>query len=751
MPREPRIAPSLAAPLLKRVAARLRLNLAAEALVASVAEVASAAAALLAVAAILLRLPSLPGASAIGSATVPAAVLPLLAVAVAVRVAMRLRRVSISPLEAAIEVDRRLSLRERLSSATAAAEPADGSADPLVAAWVRGDAERRTAGLRAAAVTPLRRPRGVGVALLGLAAVALLLADLSRSRTRETVAAPRAESVAVAARVAELAATIESAEASRRELGEDPAAASRELERSLAALDAEAARLAQAAASGDPASQRQAIEAAAELGSAAERLETLAESRRQAIEEFAASFEGLAPRGLPPLASGLAQQLLEGEFDSAVEALESLAREQARGDREAAEAIESLANAIDRLRQAGQETLERGEEVDDTPPRDAADAAEALEPGLAAEGLDGEPGRERDPQAVDREAAGDAQEAPSGGASEPGERGEPSAGDPREPDAPPPPRGEAEPPAAPPEDASREPSWLDRFAEALRSLAAESGEPPPQPEPEGSPPDESAAGEETRETREESLPAEGEELSQQQQPTAGEAVSTRPEAAPGREPDSTTASQADRIGDAAEANAREGRSPDGERSTASDGRSDGDASDALESAAAPGEADSGQPGPPRAGGGADRGGGDPGSELLRRIAEERRQVERWQRDAQGLERLSRRLAESARGSAAPAAAAERVAASGEDRPRPREVVEVGEDEGPPGQRLATWLDLPSLPEGVSAEAVVGDPAAVAAARRAAERAIEGGSVHPRHHAAVRRYFSRLESASPPSP
>lgn len=763
MPPPIRIAPDPAASLLAGVALRLRLNLAAKALVASVGEAAGVAAALLAFASLLLRLPSVPGATAIAQSATPAAVLPLLAVAVAVRAAMRLRRVAVSPLAAAIEIDRRLSLRERLSSATAAAEAAGGSADPIVAAWVRDDADRRTSGLRAAAVAPLRWPRGMGVSLLAIAAVALLLADLSRPRDRDVAAPPRAESVAVAARVAALSATIESAEAAARGPQEASASAPLDLEQSLAAIDAEAARLAQAAAAGDPAAQREAIEAAAELGSVAERLETLAESRRQAIEEFAASFEGLSPRDLPPLASGLAERLLEGEFDSAVEALEALARQQALGDRAAAEAIESLAAAIERLRQADPGSPAWGEQGDDSASGDAVETDDAvgapdaveseggLESGLAAEEIERDLGRAADPQGGDGHGARDAREAPSGAAGDPAEGGDAGEGDAPESDAPPPTQGDSEPPAPPADEPPREPSWLDRFAEALRSLAAESGEVPPQPESAGSPPSDPVAGEEPQETQEERAAGADEERSAPPQPSTDEAAATRPEPS-ATEPDSAAAPRADDRDGAAAATAGEGRSPDGDRSAAGEAGRDAGQGEAPGDAAATRDADGGRQAQGPARGGADREGGDPGSDLLRRIVEEQRQVERWQRDARSLERLSQRLAASAlRSGAAEAAAPQQAAARAEDRASSREFVEVREDEGPPGQRLATWLDLPSLPDGLSADAVIGDPAAAAAARRAAERAIEGGSVHPRHHAAVRRYFSRLESASPPPP
>ncbi len=794
-------------PLLRQIRSRLHLQRALQALPRSVTEAAATVAALLLAAAAGVRLPIGPAAGVLDRLASPWIALPLFAAILAIRLGIRWRRTAVSPLEAAIEVDRRLGLAERVSSATLA----DAAADPAVRAWVAEDAARRTAGMTAARVAPWSLPRGWFAPTAAIAAVALLLLVDPPGRVPPAASAPPASPAAIAV-TTQLAAIREAIEEAEEEPLPSPSPeAPRDaagMEASIALLEAEASRLAAAADSGEPAARREAIEAAAGLGSMAERLDAIATAREQAIESFAASFEGLDPRDLPPLAAGLAEQILQGDFDAAAETLESLAGEGRPADGDLAAAIDAMTAALAEAADAPPLEPSRDAEVSRDEFADRFDAAENAEGSPAAPdaaaGL-GDPAG--DASASDREPRSSASQNAADGSSETLQDGPemPAAAEPSGPAASP--EGETaanSPPAAP-----SEPSWLDRFAEALRDLA-----PTPSPAPTPAP-DATGGAENATEPRETSTneategdasqgpdanappestpapspaspvgtpsqtpagtppaatpassPASSDGTSSQ--PTAGTPPSATPAPSPAssegvasQSPGATppTASGESTGGRTADGSASptarpsEGPSPSGSSPVAR-----GDAESGSPSSASGGSGESaadpaGGGGAP-AGAGAGRGRRSPqeaareASEVLRRIAETRRGVEQLRRDAQSLDSISRRLADA--GSDRPRSAGT------ESLPARREFLDAAERlataaaDPPRGERLATWLEAPDLPEGTAAEAIASNPAAAAALRRAAERAIEGGAVHPRHHAAVRRYFSRLESTTPPA-
>ena len=692
-----------------------------------------------------------------------------------------LRRTPIPPETAAIEADRCWGLRERLTSAIALQRAGGGACDPAVAAWIAAQAEGASRGRSAMQVIPDAgtRPLLIGAGLAVLAALLAWSASdlLTRSRTADSIAAP--SPAAPPSPVRTLLASIEEELAPRdptRDEPERPSASETEArtEARFAALEEEVARLAADPAAVDP---RERFETAAELDAIAERLRQRAERSAEAQERLADSLRPLAPREMPPLAQGLTEALQRGDWEGAAEQLEALGgldpqtREAVL--RSIADAMEPAAmvppadpaagptpQPADAARAEAPESsppIDRPEEVpspaeavpaETAPPETAP--VETAPPEDAPSDPKGTPDalRERLDTLRDalRRAIGEPQRDPSDQMT--GDVADPTAG---------PDKKSSEKVEEPLRPDQTDAQSTTGDSQDLESDTKGGSTPPSETgqtiEGARDPKDRLAGQEEDRstETREEkgADPSEVDGKGKPEHLRSPEEVRPLEDAASEEDP----------------TNARKvleyegkGDRPRLEKGAAVSTFEEDDAAQRpAGNEAVPSPDASGEPGVA-----AGDGVGDPGrpapsaEELLREWAGEARDAARARRDARRLEELARRLAGGEPGSEPGTDLGPRDRALTNDRlpePRPsgeRPSLDLRRPDrpgAPPATPIASWLDTPAVPQEGAAEWLRRSPEAPSTLRATAERAIETGSVHPRHHRALQRYFARLEQAA----
>ncbi len=631
-------------------------------------------------------------------------------------------------LATAVRLDRALRLKDRLGTAEAAQE---GSVRGDFADLARHHGERLAARLDVRAAAPIRiRPLWGGCAL-----AAILGAGVAYLPHRAAAEAESLPEPAQAQRT-QLAETIERAAADLAEDGASP-----ESVQDVEALEELAAQL--AGDGGDAHLQETRDRSAARLEEAAKRLAEHADRQLQAADESTRRFAGIeAPPvpGAPPQADAFMDALREGELEDAAGQFDRLMEEMQELPPDAREA---LAEQLDRM----SEELRN----EPPPPPETPEAGESMAEALQDLGVEEEAIddllRQEDPeelkrrleespadpqtideiardlqemkrqQEIDRQVA-DEQERMAEALQEAARR----ARDTKPPQEQEQERGNGH------EEQPKQPKQQQQQQQQEQQQSAEGDRTAQQP-----------AQESGREPRDASQPGSGE---QERTVTAPDpAAGSRPPDAP-QEPRPQTSPAPDRQGTADADSPKERRTPD--------------------AGAPPSPA-----GEPTVG------------EVLRRLAEKRR-------DAEGRQEMSERLRRAARGLADSMTEeekerlAEQWAARGARDPEPgtgaggdptggpgadsaadpaRSLFDATEDvdlrgPGSPGEEtvISEWLGQ----EGEAAQAPGGSAQAfVRRAQADAEQAVEQSAVPSRYHALIRRYFGRLadtvEAAAPPTP
>jgi len=274
---------------------------------------------------------------------------------------------------AAVHLDRRFDLRDRLGSAAALEEaPAKGQ-DRAFVSLVRHDADRLAGRLDVRAATPIRITGiwgavvAIGIALL---LAGMLLPSMDRSRRDEGATEDR---VALQQERAELAESIaQTAEEIRQDTALD-----HETRQDLDALQQLAEQLTgDSAAELDPDAARK--ESARRLNEVADRLAREAEREAAAAEELSRRFVGMQTPEAPMSAEEFTEALRRGEFGDAADLLEQLINQAPtlpESDRRAL--AEHLAEISRQAEQAGE-----------LPDREREERRARLEQALRDQGID---------------------------------------------------------------------------------------------------------------------------------------------------------------------------------------------------------------------------------------------------------------------------------------------------------------------------------------------------------------------------
>lgn len=644
-----------------------------------------------------------------------------------------------SRLEAAVMLDRRLGLQDRLGTAEAGAGP---RSDEGFVELLRRDADGVAASIDVRAAAPIRLTRVWALAAAANAALALGLAFLPEV-SRAPAARPGSDRSTLVGERHEITRTIDEAVAALDEQRLDE-----ESREDLDTLRAVAEQL------GEPASavelQESRDRTAAALSEMAERLAEDSQRHLEAVERAAESFAGLAPPAPPPALAPRGERFQEalrrGDLARAAETFQEL-MESARAlppeDRRAlGEQLRELAGQLEETSPSSAGDLDRRRREIERAMRDLG-VPEEVPAETPPPGGRGEAREDRSPQEPPTDE-------PREGA-DPG-HDEPAAGGER--------RGQPDPDTlqrlaedlervreeARREEAARE--HRQRAAEALREAARELVE---EPDPAG--PQESARGEPPP-------------LEEDAAPPPGDPGTQPPGSS--RKPDQPSDQAPPPQGDEA---------PDQAPSPEPGGEPAG-AESPPGSAEPPGEGPPGPTGPPREitepqeeGGTGTPGGTAPRpgralAEELRRLEELRREAQRGERTAEDLREAARELA----GNLTPEQAEELRRRWLGDRPPvptppgsgpdPGTVpgagaagdvgeppafgdfadVDLRDESGPGDATIAEWLQEGDAGGG---EGPASRQTHVGQARRAAERAVERSTVPSRYHSLIERYFGRL--------